>query len=154
MLEIASTSLDDTLKIGSRVGRKLKGGEVIELVGDVGAGKTVFVRGLVQGFGSNDVVASPTFTISRVYHGDETDIHHFDFYRLHEPGIIRAELAEVIEDEHVVVAIEWSDIVEDVLPEDRLTVSIQATDENTRSFKFVFGPQHTHLCEGLAEERQ
>jgi tRNA threonylcarbamoyladenosine biosynthesis protein TsaE len=118
------------------LGARLRGGEVIELVSDVGGGKTTFVKSLAKGMGSTDTVGSPTFTISRQYTAGVLTLYHFDFYRLHEPGIMAAELSEVLSDESAVVAIEWADIVEGVLPAERLTITITATGENERTFKF------------------
>jgi tRNA threonylcarbamoyladenosine biosynthesis protein TsaE len=134
--QTVSTSTDDTARLAERLGARLRGGEVIELVSDVGGGKTTFVKSLAKGMGSTDTVGSPTFTISREYTAGELTLYHFDFYRLHEPGIMAAELSEVLSDESAVVAIEWADIVEGVLPAERLTITITATGENERTFKF------------------
>jgi tRNA threonylcarbamoyladenosine biosynthesis protein TsaE len=129
------------MQIGEKLGEQLKGGEVIELIGDVGSGKTVFTKGLAKGAGSPDNVASPSFTISRVYSGDIFDIHHFDFYRLSDPGIMMQDIAEVAGDENRVVVVEWSDIIQDVLPENRYVVSIQATGDETRKLSITFPVQ-------------
>ena len=147
---IESTSLENTLEIAAKIGEKLRGGEVIELVSDLGGGKTAFVRGLAKGMGSNDQVASPTFTLSREYRGQNCELHHFDFYRLDDPGVVKAELEESIIDPTVAVAIEWADVVHDVLPEDRLTIAISQTGEGQRRFSFTAGEQHQRLLEGLS----
>jgi tRNA threonylcarbamoyladenosine biosynthesis protein TsaE len=124
--QIKSDSLAETEKLGSQIGLRLRGGEVIVLTSDLGGGKTAFVRGLVKGMGSQDHVASPTFTISREYSSSKKNLkmYHFDFYRLQE----------VVGDPHAVIAIEWGDIVAGVLPEDKVTISIEQTGENTRNF--------------------
>jgi tRNA threonylcarbamoyladenosine biosynthesis protein TsaE len=114
----------------------LKGGEAIELISDLGGGKTTFVRGLVRGAGSKDRVASPTFTISKVYDTDKFEMHHFDFYRLHEAGIVADELSEVVGDPQMVVIVEWADVVQHVLPEKRLTVNIEQTPTGSRQITF------------------
>lgn len=116
------------------LGAKLRGGEVIVLVSDLGGGKTAFVRGLAKGMGSTDHVASPTFTISREYKADKLTLYHFDFYRLHEPGVVAAELEEFVHDPAAVVAIEWGSIVEEVLPRDKLVIHIERTGEASRNF--------------------
>src|SRR5205807_2663685 len=108
-----STSADDTLAIAVLIGSKLKGGEVIELVSDLGGGKTTFVKGLAKGLGSQDEVHSPSFTLSNEYRAGGLKIYHFDFYRLNEPGIMRQELAEAIADLSGVMVVEWPEIVED-----------------------------------------
>lgn len=120
------------------VGQKVRGGEVIELVSDLGGGKTTFVRGLARGMGSPDEVSSPSFTISNQYETGDLTLCHFDFYRLREPGIIRDELAEAIRDSKTVVAVEWGEIVEDVLPADHLTITIKPISDNGREIEFVY----------------
>lgn len=115
------------------------------LVSDLGGGKTAFVRGMARGMGSSDHVASPTFTISREYKTDKLTLYHFDFYRLREPGVVAAELEEFINDPDAVVAIEWGDIVEGVLPEDKLVVSIVRTGETSRSLTFAYPEKLKYL---------
>lgn len=130
ILEIYSKKPEDTLALGKALGATLSGGEVIELIGDLGAGKTLLVHGIAEGINSDDVVQSPSFTISRIYQGDGIELHHYDFYRLGEdPGILRAELAESLEDSQVAVVTEWANSVEDVLPQDKLTITITYQDE-------------------------
>lgn len=107
------------------LGSQLTGGEVIELHADLGGGKTTFVIGLARGAGSTDRVSSPTFTLSREYKAKDFDIHHFDFYRLDDPGILRDQLAESLNSENTVSVIEWADIVKDVLPGDRLSIEFK-----------------------------
>jgi tRNA threonylcarbamoyladenosine biosynthesis protein TsaE len=121
------------------MGERLRGGEVIELVSDVGGGKTTFVKSLAKGFGSNDTVASPSFTLSREYRAGDKTMYHFDFYRLNDPGIVANELAEVVGDDHAVVVVEWADIVENVLPAEHVTIRIRNTGETDREFE-IFHP--------------
>lgn len=154
-LEINSSSLGDTQRIAGILGRKLSGGEVIELIGDLGAGKTAFVRGLAGGIESKDVVQSPSFTITRIYKatsaGRGLSIHHFDFHRLEEPGVVAEELAEVAQDPKAIVAVEWSDIVKKILPPGRLSVDItsgKTADERILSFAAT-DKRHAKLLEGL-----
>jgi tRNA threonylcarbamoyladenosine biosynthesis protein TsaE len=132
-----STSSEITERLAERLGKVLKGSEVIELVSDLGGGKTTFVRGLVRGTGSTDRVASPTFTISKVYYTDTFEVHHFDFYRLHEAGIMADDLAEVAGAPHAVVVVEWGDVVQHVLPPRRLTIKIEQTPVGDRQLTFT-----------------
>lgn len=134
--------------MAERLGRQLKGGEVIELISDLGGGKTTFVKGLARGIGSDDQVTSPTFTLSNLYQGTGLQLHHFDFYRLAEPGIMRDELAEVLSDPQNVVVIEWAEIVHDILTDDRLTISITATGETSRHYDFSGGAAMKRLVVG------
>ena len=136
-LEIISKSLEDSLAVAEKIGQQLKGGEVIELVGDLGSGKTAFVRGLAKGISSTDVVQSPSFTISRIYKGkNNLEIHHYDFHRLDEPGVVKEELAESLDNPNAITVIEWADTVGDVLPTERLKVIITSSGETTRNLCF------------------
>lgn len=127
------------------MGRKMRGGEVIELVSDLGGGKTAFVRGLAAGLGSRDAVRSPSFTIGNQYRGDKLTLYHFDFYRLHEPGIMREELAEVLANPEAVVAVEWANIIQDVLPAKRLSIHIRAAGPRSREFTFSYPAELAYL---------
>lgn len=140
--EVESTSLEKTLEIAALVGQKLKGGEVIELVSDLGGGKTVFVKGVAKGMGVKDIVGSPSFTLSSEYKAGDLTLHHYDFYRLGEAGLMTNTLAEVIGKPETVVAVEWADLVVDtVLPADRLSIHIRAVDDNSRHIRFSY-PEH------------
>lgn len=114
----------------------MRGGEVIELVSDLGGGKTTFVRGLARGMGSRDTVRSPSFTLSNQYRTGKLTLYHFDFYRLQEPGIMKNELAEILTDPQVVTVIEWGNRAKDVLPPRRLTIRIKTLAENQRELTF------------------
>jgi tRNA threonylcarbamoyladenosine biosynthesis protein TsaE len=128
--------VEQTSELAHQIGEKLNGGEILQLVGDMGSGKTTFVKALAAGAGSKDHVSSPSFTISNQYKTKDLTIYHFDFHRLNEPGIMRSELAEIIKDDNAVVVIEWADIVEDVLPEDHLTIKFTPLSESSRRLQF------------------
>lgn len=126
-------SAEEMQDFGRRIGRVLQGGEVLELVGDIGAGKTTLVKGVARGLGVDSPVQSPSFTISQVHEGDRgIFLAHYDFYRLSDPGILRDELTEVTRDDTTVTVIEWADTVRDVLPGSRYVISFLATGENSR----------------------
>jgi tRNA threonylcarbamoyladenosine biosynthesis protein TsaE len=139
------------LELGEKIGRLLKGGGVVELVSDLGGGKTVMVKGLASGLGYEGEVTSPTFTISRVYNlPDERELHHFDFYRLGSSDIVVQELAEVLDDPAVIVAIEWAANAGDVLPINRLRVGIERISENERQITVeALGTRFAGLVEVL-----
>lgn len=128
-----------------KIGRKLKGGEVLELIGDLGAGKTAFIRGLVKGMGGTEDVRSPSFTLSNQYNTGSLTLRHFDFYRLQEPGIMRSEIEEVLQDPKVVVAVEWAEAVAAALPAERLKVTISATAETGRRFNITYPDNLAYL---------
>lgn len=124
---------EETKNLATKIGSLLKGGEVFELVGDVGAGKTTFVKGLAKGLKIEDAIQSPSYTISRLYDArDGLQLVHYDFYRLSEPGIMANEVAEMIHDEQTITVIEWATIVEGILPKNRYTIGIESPSENVR----------------------
>jgi tRNA threonylcarbamoyladenosine biosynthesis protein TsaE len=116
----------ELIDLGKEYGRELKGGEVIELVGDVGVGKTTFTQGLAAGLGVAAAVNSPSFTIMKSYAGrDGLVLNHYDFYRLDDAGIMRAELADSLSDRQNVTVVEWAKDTAGVLPTGRRIVKIQ-----------------------------
>jgi tRNA threonylcarbamoyladenosine biosynthesis protein TsaE len=143
-----STSSEATFQLGEQIGRNLRGGELIELNGDLGSGKTALVKGIAAGMGSNDTVHSPSFTLSNEYKGHNLTLYHFDFYRLNEPGIMRREISEVLEDPKKVVVVEWPGIVEDVLPGNRLNIKFRTISENKRILEFSGPDKYGYLIKG------
>jgi tRNA threonylcarbamoyladenosine biosynthesis protein TsaE len=153
MLTKVSHSVETTQTLAERIGRILRGGEVIDFSSDVGGGKTTFMKGLARGLAVTDVVQSPTFTISRIYHArNDLELHHFDFYRLSEPGIIAAELAESLAQPNAIVTVEWGNIVQDVLPPIRMTIRIRSLDENSRRFTFDIPHQYDYIAAALGQQ--
>lgn len=136
------------IAFGAKLGALLGGGEVIELIGDVGAGKTTLTKGIALGLGVEEDVQSPSFTISRLYEArDNLKMAHYDFYRLNEPGIMSDDLDETVHDSQVVTVIEWSSIVSGVLPGDRLTIKITPTGETARQLLIYANGEKTKLIE-------
>lgn len=148
-LSMQLASSEDTEKLGEQLGRNLRGGEVIELVSDLGGGKTTLTRGIVRGSGSKDVVSSPTFTISKVYKSEKFHIHHYDFYRLSDAGLIEHEISDDLNDEEKVVIIEWGEVVQHVLPYERLTIQIDKTGDNSRELIIKFPEQYKYMVEKI-----
>lgn len=107
---------------------------MINLSADLGGGKTTFVKGLARGIGSADRVSSPTFTLSKVYKSKTLEVHHYDFYRLGEAGVLADQIQESIADSRAITVIEWSEIVKDVLPQDSINIKFEptATDPDER----------------------
>ena len=126
------TSEKGMLELGASVASKIKSPKVIELVGDVGAGKTTFVRGLAEGLGVKEPVTCPSFTISKSYAFPGGTLVHYDFYRLPDPGLMLDDLAESISDPNSIVIVEWADTVENILPEDCMRINIRYNDDNSR----------------------
>ena len=138
-------------KFARNFGRQVRGGELLELVGDVGAGKTTFTKGLAEGMGVTEAVQSPTFTISRTYEArDDLELRHYDFYRLEQAGIMANELAEAVTDPKTVTVVEWAGAVESVLPADRLRLEIVTTGENSREITMTaLGVRSEELLEAV-----
>lgn len=111
---------------------------VVELIGDVGVGKTTFTRGVAEGLKvTNGSVTSPSFTICRRYFfavgNDSGVLSHYDFYRLDDPGLMAEDLAESITTENSVTIIEWGESIADILPEDHLILRFTLNDDGTRT---------------------
>lgn len=143
---IEITSPEAMKELGAMVGERLVGGECLELVGDVGAGKTTFTKGLALGLGIDEDIQSPSYTISRVYDArDHLRLDHYDFYRLPDPGILEYEFAESLVDERVVTVVEWAESVGSILPPQRTTIRIMATADEVREVTF----EGSHIAELL-----
>jgi tRNA threonylcarbamoyladenosine biosynthesis protein TsaE len=118
-------SVDDTLALASAVGELLRRGDVVSVAGDLGAGKTVFARGVARGLGVSEPVVSPSFTIVREYDG-RVPLVHVDVYRintiqeLHDLGF-----EEVVRDDAITL-VEWGDVIDALLPRQRLDVHLAA----------------------------
>lgn len=128
-----SNSVEETEAIAEELACGLVGGEVIALEGELGAGKTQFVRGLLRGLGGNPrSVSSPTFVLLNVYDSGRLKLFHLDAYRVIGAQDFEAiGFAELLEQNGVVV-IEWASRVEDLLPKNRLNVSITRIGEHAR----------------------
>lgn len=136
-----------------RIAQNLKGGEVIELVGDVGSGKTTFTQGLAAGLGYQGDVPSPTFTLSRAYPvKDGRTLYHFDFYRLGGHDIVTDELDEVMQDTHAITAIEWAGQGEAQLPMRRIRITIEpgATADSRQLTIESLGKALDYVLKGVA----
>lgn len=140
-----SDSPEATEKIAELLGSQLKGGEVIELAGDMGAGKTTFVRGLARGMGSQDRVSSPTFTVSKIYNSSRLSLRHYDFYRLDDLKIITNELAETTEDTGSSVVLEWADNLLGVLDPEHIRVRIEAAGDQLRDLHFTVPEKYKYI---------
>ena len=129
--------LKDTNKFAKKFAKVLKGGEVVLLGGDLGAGKTTFTKAVLKSLGVKDDVTSPTFTIMREYQGKKFKIYHFDMYRLgsgQEAKEFGLEDYIYSKDRSSIVFIEWPENVKDILVGDFIRVDISILDENQRQF--------------------
>lgn len=130
--QFVTNSVEQTEQIARDFGASLKGGEVVLLVGEMGSGKTHFVKGLAKGLDISDTITSPTFALHNQYYGMLV-LNHFDFYRVDDPA--EAEmlgLDEFFYDKNGVSVIEWSENIAYLLPNGCLTVTIIKLSENER----------------------
>jgi len=144
-MKIEVISADAMQALGAQVGALLQGGEVIVLIGDIGAGKTTFTKGLARALGVDEDVQSPTFTINRIY-DTSTDLvlSHYDFYRLQDAGVLKAELAESVSMRSNITVIEWAEVVADVLPTDSLQITLHTQADDSRIVEFTARGDRSH----------
>lgn len=126
MEKVIAKTPEDTEELGYRLGSTCKGGEVFLLVGELGAGKTYFSKGLARGLGIKEVVTSPTFNIMKLYQGKKLTLCHIDAYRLssgHDLEMIG--LSDYLANEKIITVIEWADLVEDIWPKKYIKVKFR-----------------------------
>lgn len=149
-LEFISRSPEQTRRIGMRLGAWLQSGDVVALTGELGAGKTTFIQGLVAGWGSSDPVTSPTFILVNVYRREDgSEFYHLDAYRLTQPYELQEwDLMGMMENGPL--AVEWADRILSWLPEDRLLVRLRWIGEEQRHLWFeAQGERARHLLTQL-----
>jgi tRNA threonylcarbamoyladenosine biosynthesis protein TsaE len=148
-----SRSAEQTRRIGARLGRNLELGDLICLQGEMGAGKTTFVQGMAQGWGSLDGATSPTFVLVNEYRRPDGGIlFHLDAYRLDSP--LEAEELDVdrMLSEGALV-IEWPERMDSVLPTQQLRVVLEHVEEEQRRIQFTaHGEHYDELMEHLQRE--
>ena len=140
-MEFITNSPEETENIGAAVGRIIPAGTVLAYRGDLGAGKTAFTRGLARGLGFTEAVTSPTYTIVNEYLGGRLPLFHFDMYRLSSADDLFDIGWEDYLDRGGVCAVEWSERVDDALPEDTILVDISrgSGGENDRVITITGG---------------
>ena len=138
----------DTLLLAQNIESEKFPDMVICLIGELGSGKTVFVKGFAQALGINETITSPTFTIVKEYESGELPLYHMDVYRL-EDNKDNIGLTDYFNKGGITI-IEWADMIESELPEERLDIRFRVVDENTRVFTFIpHGKAYEDLCESV-----
>ena len=132
-----SNSDQDTVNLAKDLASGLKAGDIIALIGDIGTGKTTFVKAIAKALGISETVSSPTFTIVREYRSGKFPLFHFDVYRLSNED----EFYDIGAEEYLygdgITIIEWADIVEDALPLNTMIIEIKyGNNEGERIFNF------------------
>ncbi|WP_352418324.1 tRNA (adenosine(37)-N6)-threonylcarbamoyltransferase complex ATPase subunit type 1 TsaE [Proteiniborus sp.] len=153
MLRINVDNLKETERIGFILGKLLTGGEVVCMTGDLGAGKTTMTQSIAKGLDVEDYVTSPTFTIINEYSG-RCPLYHFDVYRINDVD----EMYDLGYEEYFysrgVSVIEWANIIEEILPEERLNIEISKKDNNEGREIIISGngEKHINIIEKIKEE--
>lgn len=135
---IRTDSAEATVRLGEELGKRLRGGDVVALFGNLGAGKTTLVKGIARGMGVASEARSPTFTLIHE-HAGEPPLYHIDLYRL--AGEQEAEalgVEEYLYGEGVTV-VEWADRMPNLLPDERLDIELRLTDECGRELTLSCG---------------
>lgn len=136
-MEFETYSAEETFRLGEMTGGKLKPGTVVCLDGDLGVGKTVFVKGVAKGLGIKEPVVSPTFTILQEYREGRIPLYHFDVYRIEDPE----EMYEIGFDDYLygdgVCLIEWAKRVTELLPDGVLRITIAKDPEKGLSYRKI-----------------
>ncbi len=143
--KITSHNIEDTLEIAQNLESEKFPGMVICLNGELGSGKTVFVKGFASSLGIKETITSPTFTIVKEYLDGEAPLYHMDVYRLDNANN-EIGFSDYFNGDGISI-IEWADMIEDKLPEERLDINFVVVNEDTRILKFIpHGTKYEELC--------
>ena len=131
--KITSRSIEETMELAENIEAEKFPGMIICLDGELGSGKTVFVKGFAKSLGIIDNITSPTFNIVKEYQSGEMPLYHMDVYRLEENDD-SIGFKDYFNSDGISI-IEWAELIEEVLPEERLDIKFVVIDENTRIIK-------------------
>lgn len=138
----------ETIELAENIESEKFPNMVICLNGDLGSGKTVFTKGFANALGIDEIITSPTFNIVKEYYSGESPLFHMDVYRLDESSV-EINFQEYFTKNGVSI-IEWSDLIKDELPKERLEITFRIVDENTRILIIrPFGKKYEDLCEAV-----
>ena len=139
---------EDTLELAENIESEKFPGMVICLNGELGSGKTVFVKGFAKALGIQETITSPTFSLVKEYHEGELPLFHMDVYRM-EDSKENFGLDDYLNQDGVCI-IEWPEMIEEQLPEERLDVKVKVIDDDVRVFVFTpYGEQYEELCQAV-----
>ena len=145
--EYITRSAEETIELGRLIGEQLRGGDIIAYKGSMGAGKTTMTRGLTQGLGLGDTAFSPTFALVNEYRGEGLTLYHFDMYRIGSAlDLETTGFFDYLDDESV-LAVEWSENIEEELPDERIIVTLERVDDDTRKITIDGDERFAHLSD-------
>ena len=147
--KITSYNERNTAELAENIESEKFPGMTICLIGDLGSGKTVFVKAFAHALGIDEHITSPTFNIIKEYEGGELPLYHMDVYRLED---VKEDIGiEDYFDKSGVTIIEWADMINDRLPEERLEIKFKIIDENTRVLRLIpYGRKYEEICEVIS----
>lgn len=149
--KITTYSEKETIEVAQNLESEKFPNMVICLEGDLGSGKTIFTKGFAQALGIEETVTSPTFNIIKEYNSGELPLFHMDVYRL-DGKVDDLGIDDYFKKGGITI-IEWSDMIKDYLPEERLDIKIKVLDENTRTLTFVpHGRSYEDICGAILWE--
>lgn len=151
-ISIKCKTIEDTKKLAEKFANLVKeNGCFVNLYGEIGAGKTAFVRLVAEALGVKEKVTSPSFVILNEYHSAQIPVYHFDLYRLENVGIstIEEELREYSEGKKITF-VEWAEFSQGELPFERIEINVTYDDDDTRNYEFKsVGDKNGYIIEGL-----
>ena len=152
IMRIKTTNAEQTYKLGAMLGQEIAASDidealVVALEGDLGAGKTTFVKGLAHGLGIKENVVSSTFILIGSYQSNPKlkTLYHIDPYRLADVSSLAPEIKELLQVPHAVIAIEWAERLKQWLPEQTIWLIFKHKNKNKREIKII---KSTHLVDG------
>ncbi|MDO5764236.1 MAG: tRNA (adenosine(37)-N6)-threonylcarbamoyltransferase complex ATPase subunit type 1 TsaE [Elusimicrobiales bacterium] len=150
--EITTSSREQTLALAADFARALKGGEIVFLRGPIGAGKTVFVKGVAAAMGLKSSPTSASFSLMKEYKNKTRRLFHIDLFRLEEGEVFNLGFEEMLEDEAAVILAEWPDPIRHMLPADRLEMDFILKEGDERVIRLAsFGRVSHALLEALCK---
>ena len=146
--KITTKSEEETMEIAENIESEKFPNMIICLTGDLGSGKTVFTKGIATALGIEENITSPTFNIIKEYTSGEMNLYHMDLYRLN--GDVKNLGIDEYFNKDGMVVIEWADMIEDYLPEERLDIKFKVIDEDTRVLVFIpHGLRYEEIVEAI-----
>lgn len=156
-VSIRVNSLGQTNKLATDIANNLKGGEVLCLIGELGVGKTYFVKFFSEALGiSGEEVISPTFVYWRKHQGSDFKLNHFDFYRIDDEDEVKdIGIEEAFDEEESITIIEWADKIKNYLPEERLEIHFVYLGRTERQVNLrIYGKKLEYLLKGIEESEK
>ncbi len=146
-----TNTFEETKLLGLAIAKECKGGEIFALTGELGAGKTVFTKGLGSGLGIKNNIVSPTFMLVRTYKGNVFNLIHFDFYRLdNDYDLYSIGFDDYLEEKNIIV-IEWAEKFFKLIPDNIIKISINVINESKREIDFQYDKSFDYLFKSVSQ---